>query len=488
MLANSAPCTVEYSRQSICSHCSLTATAHCLACDSSLCPHCLETHRANPRFARHKVTESVDGSPVCRLHKALLELYCVNEFQFLCAQCVETDWETHCKHEVLTVLQARVALRHEMDNYRKYCEEVIGKLEDYRFCYVEARAMVEEKYWEVFDTKVGEMTSRIGRLCEVAKERDGLVFLSQIEDATHIDFDSLKIAPSDLDPPTYSSVHLSLACCNDSLPSDPIYMLYIERGTPKFSRYNIITQRSENLELPKECFPRWSILTPLSNVSCVVTGGKPNKDSGGLPFAFVLHYEHNTVEELPNMISGHSSHVAVMADDRLYVCGGKNANNVTHRQCEFLEWKTQTWVSAAPMVVDRTCASGVRHLSSLYLFGGYRNDVENSIEHYSLPLDCWTLLPSKLPENLWQHNSWVISRNQILIFGGEKLDDEAHRLSYLWNVDTGKFEKYAEVTVKSSWLVSWMHVVKRGNCLFVLGKDTQVVKYAISRNKWSVEV
>lgn len=104
------------------------------------------------------------------------------------------------------------------------------------------------------------------------------------------------------------------------------------------------------------------------------------------------------------------------------------------------------------MVLGRTCAAGAYIEKHLYVFGGYQTTVNNSIERYSIENDVWQLLPTTLPDKLWQHGCYTLDSSQILIFGGEGVSDEPHRMSYVYNTTTNEFYNCANIPSNSAWL------------------------------------
>lgn len=90
-------------------------------------------------------------------------------------------------------------------------------------------------------------------------------------------------------------------------------------------------------------FTRWSAFTLLPNGNILVTGGKESKQTGAKTAAFILNPNTGDVPMSFDMIFGHSSHVSVLANGKVYICSGKNEANTTHSNCEFFDISTASF-------------------------------------------------------------------------------------------------------------------------------------------------
>jgi hypothetical protein len=48
------------------------------------------------------------------------------------------------------------------------------------------------------------------------------------------------------------------------------------------------------------------------------------------------------------------------------------------------------------------------------------------------------------------------------------------------------FNGAAQLPIQTNWLFFWLHVAQRGNALYAMSKEMQILRYTIGSNEWSV--
>ena len=501
------------------------APFECLACCKFMCPDCEEAHRKN--FARHKVLRGKKNCQrnVCAEHNQPSDLFCMQEKTYCCRDCTSS----HRSHEVLTIDEARRSLVGTVYRYRDLNKEVLRNLTEMQAVIVkkldqvtktEKESLVEiEKTYEgikglVFEAKsfatqriskhfrapcqdiVGKLTtirSIHTKLKEYQELEDDLVFYSRAPELAEVRIQQLALPVSiSLEFPQMqvvcSLLEHSYVIDKMELESAAVsQLLYLSRGSRDYIVYNFETDRTDVKQIYTEdlIIHRWCGFAVLPDQSVIVTGGKESKDSGAKDLVFMFYPESGQTTQLPSMLNGHSSHVCLYVDLQVYVLGGKNQNNSTYSECEVYSIRNLHWRPIAPMILSRTCASGVHNAGKLYVFGGYQTQVDDSIEVYSIVANSWQLLPVHLPDKVWQHASVPIGEGQVLIFGGECGNDEPNTRSYILTLETMTFHGFTQMPIQSNWLFFWLHVALRGNALYAMSKEMQILKFSIASNEWS---
>lgn len=512
----------------LCSQCSTTpASFDCLACDVSFCPECEEKHRENPLFARHKIvrTQKETRVRICQVHTRVEDLFCMEEKRYCCQECAAD----HPGHLLLTTDEARRALNSSVYRLRDLNREVLKSLTEMQAIIgkkLEFALSLEEKAcneineaYEALKVRVDDAQNsalqRIGKhftspyreiaskvttirmihekLKECQRLEDDLLFYSRAPDLADIQVQVLNLPMSiSLELPQFALINSylthSYVINKVELENSAItQLLYLSRGSRDYIVYNFETDKIDGKQLIGDdlIIHRWCGFAVLPDQSVFVTGGKESKDSGAKDLVFLFYPESGQTTRLPSMINGHSSHVCLYVERAVYVLGGKNQSNNTYSECEVYSIPDSLWTSIAPMALSRTCASGTHYNGKIYVFGGYQAQVDDSIESYTISTNSWQLLPLRLPEKVWQHSSCVISESQILIFGGESSNEEANTKSFILNLDSMSFTGAAQLPIQTNWLFFWLHVAQRGNALYAMSKEMQILKYAIGSNEWS---
>ena len=511
-----------------CRQCTSEAAFECLACDSILCPDCEEKHRSIDEFARHKVVRARKEAKVrvCPLHAMVEDLFCMEEKTHCCSGCAAG----HQGHTLLTTDEARRALNSSVYRLRDLNKEVLKSLTEMHTIITkkldQAIALEEKAVREIDDAYKGlnarvedaqsSALQRIGKhfagpyrevaakvttirmihekLKDCQRLEDDLVFYSKAPDLADIQVQVLNLPLSiSLELPQFAIISSYLAHSYVINKVELEYsaitqLLYLSRGSRDYIVYNFEIDRTDVKQLNGDelIIHRWCGFAVLPDQSVFVTGGKESKDSGAKDLVFMFYPESGQTTRLQSMLNGHSSHVCLYVDRTVYVLGGKNQSNNTYSECEVYNMRDTSWTAIAPMGLSRTCASGTHHNGKIYVFGGYQAQVDDSIEAYTIDMNAWQLLPTRLPEKVWQHSSCVITENQILIFGGESSNEEANTKSFVLNLETMTFNGAAQLPIQTNWLFFWLHVAQRGNALYAMSKEMQILRYSIGSNEWSV--
>ncbi|CAG9314174.1 MID1 [Blepharisma stoltei] len=504
------------------------ATSECITCESTLCQDCSVSHLSKSRFAHHKILHlSKVKQELCMEHHLEEDLFCMTDCVKCCMKCAQFS-SLHNGHTILTREDAKARLAAEIiqtketlpqiyqritltkDEIKRQFEELVEQQQKNtneldEVCNqlntkVEAiRSSTKSKICKSYETLKQNLIEKVVTLDGVQKQAqelsnltDDLSLYQKAKELSTID-PQLIIGEKPeviLQFKNQSALNNLLeSLCTLELKTSEIVesnkLYYLSRGSKEYVRYDLESQRTSTMSIRSaEIIPRWSGFVLLPNGNILITGGKPSKESGAKLTAFYLNPETGETTPAPSMINGHSSHICLLINNEVYVLSGKNEINQTLNHCEVLNLATQNWRSIASMAYGRTCASGVHIKNCIYVFGGYQTTVNNTIERYSIESNNWQLLPTILPDKLWQHGCYALDSSQILIFGGEGPSDEPHRMSYVYNTITDEFYNSANIPLTSTWLFFWLHVTRKGHMLYSINKENYVLKYNIVTNTW----
>uniref|UniRef100_A0A8C6WUR8 E3 ubiquitin-protein ligase TRIM39-like n=1 Tax=Neogobius melanostomus TaxID=47308 RepID=A0A8C6WUR8_9GOBI len=81
----------------VCCETKFKALKSCLACLASYCQSHLEPHLTIPRLQRHQLIKPVENleDRLCAEHNKTLELFCRDDSEFICLQCISLDHKEH---------------------------------------------------------------------------------------------------------------------------------------------------------------------------------------------------------------------------------------------------------------------------------------------------------------------------------------------------------------------------------------------------------
>ncbi|OMJ73869.1 hypothetical protein SteCoe_27351 [Stentor coeruleus] len=263
-------------------------------------------------------------------------------------------------------------------------------------------------------------------------------------------------------------------------PSDYTLIGYVTRGSHDLYTYDFTNNNYNHLKINR-LVSKWSCILQIHDGIFFVTGGKPSKDQGAISKCFTINMRNGLTTDNFDMLSAHSSHVSLMHNNRIYVISGKDATNQVSTFVEYWDMKLNTWNRLANCIIGRTCASGAVYNDFIYVIGGCKN---NTIESYDIHTDVWNLFNFNMPDIKWQHSAVAID-NGILIFGGEGINDEPSRNSYIFNLRNYNFIEFQELPVGNSWLSSWYPVLFRGNRIWVMNKELKFLSYNTITHQWS---
>lgn len=367
---------------------------------------------------------------------------------------------------------------HKLWNKDQIIKELWGVIRD-----------VEENGESMVETcgKVGMIGGGNERDCERFRrilERKSCVWYEKVKQA--VELVSMDYGKSDDIEPFVSEnlpvtqkilMHLTTAPVSEG---EPQTLVYITRGSCDVFIYNFLKQSFTNLKSSQKII-KWSGITQYSPTEVLITGGKLNKNNGSVSTCFSLNINTGQVEPFPDMLSCHSSHISLLHHHTIYIISGKNSNNGISNSCEKLDLSTKTWTSLCNIIIGRTCAAGVVHKENIFIIGGCKN---NTVEKYTISEDQWVLLEFKLFEVVWQHLAVDLSE-QVLIFGGDSINDAPTRYSYLLDMETGEVSQLDVLPVGQSWLCGWYPCTTRGNRIWVMNKELKFLTYNLSTNQWS---
>lgn len=507
------------------------ATCECLSCEAEVCDECASAHLQKEKFQHHKIVQldQHGQAALCPEHLREHEYYCMNDRVLACTYCIHYS-RTHRDHEVLPLAEARLRLAEDvarardsisttmktlegtLDQYTAFlqglekseeelkskvsatCQALGSKVEE-----TKTRAIAEVRshyatYRQEVESQLKLVTDARAVAQDIQQTSDDLVFVGRAERLQTVRVNTCVPAAPEISIafPNHGLLDTLLKdCCQIKILTEaedvPRHLVYLSRGSSDYILYDFETDTYESKKIVfDQIIPRWSGFAVLNDGSVLITGGKENKETGAKNNAFLLRLNSGETQTLLSMLNGHSSHISLLVGKQVFVLGGKNQANNTHNCCEVYSLQTQAWTAIAPMNFGRTCASGVHYAGRIYVLGGYQASVDNSIEEYTLSSDSWELLSLRLPEKLWQHSSLLISPNQVLIFGGECPSDEAHRMSYIYDLENQTFYGFVPIPIRHNWLFFWLQVVKRGHCVYAMNKEKQVLKYSVPNNSWVI--
>ncbi|OMJ87172.1 hypothetical protein SteCoe_11177 [Stentor coeruleus] len=506
--------TLKSIKCQLCKDNPLEAINECLACEAILCSTCTTNHISKSRFAHHKVL------PICKARRVLctehfeeLEWFCTTEKVLLCSICLPK----HQDHHVLNKIQAGDALKQEAQWCKKQLKKVqkqvkkdingleegfkvlesaeLGSLtelddlcnkniEEVNRFRLETKKKIQEIYAGLrsqLDLRVNRMNVISNSISQVSQTEDDLEFLQ-----SSYPYLAISTGNSQITTPNIIYTQFQLPVIHLSTPTHHLY--YLNRGTREFYAYSVSNKEIQIKELPNDApnISRWSSFTTLADGKILVTGGKVERNSGSHRTCMYIDPFKSTYSPAVPMLKGHSSHISLRIFNKVYVISGKNEDNICDSHCEVFDTYTETWSSIGKINFPRTCAAGCYINNCIYVLGGFQNSVCNSIEKYSMHYNLWTLLPTVLPEKIWQHGCFAVDSKRILIFGGEKDSEEPSKVSYVYDITTEGFNSMTNIDTIPVYLYFWIQIIRDGDFLYTINKEKTLVKYSIPDNKWAL--
>jgi hypothetical protein len=427
--------------------CGNIGVAECINCEKVVCSSC------RPRHQHHCLVPCSDNCPDHFLPKFF---YCENDRIALCEIC--TIHHLGSSHLVLHKDEILIKYWYSIYDLSQNKQEI--------FCIC---SKIPEFYY-----KITEILS--------FNPRNWIETVSQILDIKDIEINAEKDIIN-------FQVPSNSICRNliESLSSFPVALseyntiAYLARGSHDLITYKF-RENSFNFLKVNKFVLKWSGVLRINDTEILITGGKQSKNSGAVPHCFKINLESGEAIEVPDMIYAHSSHVILKYFNQVFVISGKNSDNSVSSFCEILDLPTSHWTAIANCITPRTCASGAVVEPNIYITGGCKN---NTIEKYSIKDNIWVLLDVLLPDYIWQHSSIEVDNN-ILIFGGEGLNDEPNRTSYIFNTSDFTFSKFQELPVGASWLCGWYFSLIRGKRIWIMNKEQKFLCYNMITETWSL--
>ena len=499
---------------SLCKESPMPAVNECIACEAPCCESCAALHISKPRFACHKILPIGKSRKMfCLAHMMELNQFCREDKLLICPQCIKK----HPDHTVIPRSKAEDLMQCDIDSCREQLRVLQSTLKESQSKILgmpETVQTAEEKslndlevlcdkavdeimgfkkqtHKKIKDTFNGIKLQVIQKQNTLDLAEQNLKRLMQVEDGLEllqnsVYFLNIKPISGDIVLPAIVFTPQQLPVVELSAPSKFLY--YMNRGTTEFYAYNIATKELTVKELPANSphISRWSSFTTLADGRILVTGGKIERNSGShrtCMYIDPLKLQYNY--GVP-MLRGHSSHISLRVMNKVYVISGKNEENICDSFCEVLDTYTETWSPIGRINFPRTCAAGCHLNESIFVLGGFQNAVSNSIEKFSVSLNVWTLLPTLLPEKIWQHGCFALDSKKILVFGGEKDSEEPNKISFIYDTSKEGFGSTTSIENIPVYLYFWIQVIRDEDYLLTINKEKTLVKYSISDNKWSL--
>jgi predicted transcriptional regulator len=499
---------------SLCKDSPFPATNECIACEAPCCETCSAIHLSKPRFSHHKILPIGKSKNLfCLAHMQELSQFCREDKLLICPQCIKK----HADHTVIPRSKAEELLKSEIEICKDQLKTLQSTLKENQVKILNMSDVVqsaEEKSLTDLDVLCEKAVDEIiqfkntthkkiqetfnGIKLQVLQKQNtlelaeqGLKRLMLVEDGlellqSSVYYTAIKPISGDVILPAIVFTPQQLPVVELSAPSKFLY--YMNRGTTEFYAYNIATKELLVKELPANSphISRWSSFTTLADGRILVTGGKVERNSGSHRTCMYIDPVKLQYNYGVPMLRGHSSHISLRVMNKVYIISGKNEENICDSFCEVLDTYTENWNPIGRINFPRTCAAGCYLNESIYVLGGFQNAVSNSIEKFSVNLNVWTLLPTLLPEKIWQHGCFALDSKKILVFGGEKDSEEPNKISFIY--DTGKegFSSTTSIENIPVYLYFWIQVIRDEDYLLTINKEKTLVKYSITDNKWSL--
>lgn len=499
---------------SLCKENPAQAMNECITCEAPCCEICSAIHLSKPRFSHHKILPLGKSRAIfCVAHMQELDQFCIEDKLLICNQCVKR----HPDHTIIPRSRANDLMRQEIETCKSQLFSLLSVLKENQIKVVgmsevvlnsEQKSLMDldnlcEKANEeiqvfkkstekkIRDTFQGIKMQVLQKQTSIELAEKNLNKLMGIEDGLEllqgsVYYMNIKPISSEIVLPAIIFTPQQLPIVELSAPTK--YLYYMNRGTTEFYAYNISTKELSIKELPNNSphISRWSSFTTLADGRILVTGGKVERNSGSHRTCMIIDpLKLQYTIGIP-MLRGHSSHISLRVMNKVYVISGKNEENICDSFCEVLDTYTENWNPIGRINFPRTCAAGCYLNECIYVLGGFQNAVSNSIEKYSVMLNVWTLLPTVLPEKIWQHGCFALDSKKILVFGGEKDSEEPNKISFIYDTSKEGFNCTTSIESIPVYLYFWIQVIRDEDFLLTINKEKTLVKYSIAENRWSL--
>lgn len=418
----------------ICRNCSEPGDHCCLTCKIFLCKSCSENHKTE-KNAYHDVNllSSLNTSH-CLVHFLKYTKFCFDDRILLCLRC----FNSHRSHNLQSLDQALASSSSLVLPFKEHLSQI----------------------------------SYVNHL--------------ELNDYPHI-FIAYSNLLSILNPLRFLqfTYRLEIPCLQHSEQSQIIPMLiYIDRGTSTIFGCNQKAQKVFEVK-SSENFPKWCAFTPLHNGEILISGGKGSKESGALLSMFILSSDMKC-KYTGNMIYGHSSHAAVLVENKVYILAGKGIDNLAGGHCEVFDIITKESDVIPTMKHGRTCPAAVYLSNAIYVFGGFTQSISNNIEKLALSANEWIDLDITLPIRLFQPGAVAIDENQIMIIGGEISSEIKNVHSMIFNTTTEQFGFCKKMPIEDSWLGCWYDIKKTPTHVLTCNKRN-ILSFHLKLGIWEIQ-
>jgi hypothetical protein len=170
-------------------------------------------------------------------------------------------------------------------------------------------------------------------------------------------------------------------------------------------------------------FQNYSKAASFSNGNILITGGCNNLNNkctvaARTSIAILNQDKSLTIAEFKPMLNNRFSHGCLIIKDTPYVFGGHNGSE-TLASTEYYDKAHSNWKFLSFMNFERErfgyCAFKDRYI---YVFGGFNENILDSIERYDVIHDKWILLNYKMKRPLQDVTATAIDDNKIVLIGG----------------------------------------------------------------------
>ena len=249
-----------------------------------------------------------------------------------------------------------------------------------------------------------------------------------------------------------------------------------------------VTSRDSEVNNSSFAIPKFSksIITEFNRVYLI--GGAKLDTMSSLKYTFEFELETLKLTKRSNMKFGRYHHATVYLNGFIYTSGGVN-KPIALNSVERYDISCDTWTEIARMCYPRSCHSLCVFSEILIyaIFGQVSIDtIANTIERYEISNNAWTVLNIALPKwirNTKHMGSYIISNNEIIIFGGaDATNNQFYTDSYTFNPLSGEFKKTDKI--RNLTIFRNQPVCYKGR-IYAFGVDNYVHVFDVKTKKWS---
>ncbi|XP_001506836.2 kelch-like protein 25 [Ornithorhynchus anatinus] len=227
----------------------------------------------------------------------------------------------------------------------------------------------------------------------------------------------------------------------------------------------------------KEIIPKADLPSPRKEFSACavgckvyVTGGR-GAENGVSKDVWVYDTVHEEWAKAAPMLIARFGHGSAELQNRLYVVGGHTAvagvfpasPSVSLKQVEKFDPETNKWAMVAPLRDGVSNAAVVSAQLKLFVFGGtsIHRDLAAKVQCYDPAQNRWTI-EAECPQP-WRYTAAAVLGSQIFIMGGDTEFTAAS--AYRFDCETTRWTRIGDMTAKRMSC----HALASGNKLYVVG-------------------